>query len=146
MADSVKKKIMTRLGVMFDELKTDSSLRYAERTFAPPERSRIYPSAFFYEGIEKPVGADTRGRSYRFPLYIDILFRTETDLLGQKDDLTALVQDKIESDLQLSGLGVLIEPGEEIPLMSRLKEPAGGVRLVFPILYRRERGNAAQEY
>jgi len=143
---SIKAQIFARLLQNFQGLKDQQVFASITRELDPLKSSKVMPSLMIYDGDESEVSRDTRGRTYEFPLALKILLESATDLAGQKDQLVPQVQVVMETDLQLNGLAIVVDGGEEQPFINELNSPVGGALLFYTVQYRRVRGHPDQTY
>lgn len=146
---SVKVTIIKRLLELVQPLLTNGKLRVIERRSAPFMQQAVKPALHLVIGDESVVGGqdgDNRGFTMEFPADFEILAGEARDPYALCDELVAYVQEKVESDAQLSGLVNIVNYSGELPFTNDATKPSGGTLLMYNIQYRRTRGNPALSY
>ena len=143
---SIKSQIFTRILANFQGLLDAQVFASITRELDPVKSSQVMPSLMIYDGDESEVSRDTRGRTCEFPLGLKILFEAPTGLADKKDELVPQIQAIMETDIQLNGLAVVVDGGEEQPFINEIGSPVGGALLFYTVQYRRVRGDPSATY
>jgi len=137
---SVKSRIMTRCRELVDPLQAEGKVRVIERTSALGLLAAVRPALHLVDGDEDQIGEDERGYTLQFPIAFEVIFEELRDPHGTADELLAWIQEKIESDLQLSGLANAITyVGGQKFIMENVEPKQGHSTALYNVEYRRER-------
>jgi hypothetical protein len=143
---SIKKQIMDKLLALLEPMHASGLVRSITREVDLTINAPSRPALQLYDGPERLTAKDTRGRTYQFDIAVKILVENQRDLGAAKDALVPEVQRILESNLQLDGLAVIVDGGEEVPFVSELQKPLGGSLVMYTIQYRRVLGDPTQTY
>jgi hypothetical protein len=146
MPESIKAQILNRIMANFEPLKTSGDFRAITRERNLLLLAAVTPALQIYDGPERFVAKDTRGRTWHFDIGLKICLTEGRDLGAAKDTLVPKVQKVIETDLQLGGLADFVDGGEEIPYITETEKPAGGALILYTVQYRRVLGDPYTTY
>ena len=146
MADSIKKQIMDGVLAVLEPMHAGGLVRSIEREVDLTINTATRPALQIYDGPERLVGRDNRGRTYRFDLAVKVLVESQRDLGSAKDALVPEVQRILENNPQLGGVAVIVEGGEEVPFVNEVLKPIGGALVMYTVQYRRVLGDPMRTY
>ena len=145
---SIKSQIIARLLDLASPLLTEGKFRLIVRKSAPLLLEAVKPAIHLVVGDESVVSQaeDIRGYLMEFPAIFQLIVSDVKDPYSLADDSVAFLQEKIETDPQLSGLVNCIKYDGETPLTTETEKPVGYTLVTYLIQYRRLRGNPSQQY
>ena len=145
MPDSIKKQMMTRVGVLLANV---SGAREVKRTKDIFLGAAKLPALHYVDGPERVTeqGEDTQGFTMRFTLYIECILEEQRDPHGEKDDLVAAVQTAIEADRDLNDLANWVRYQGETPFVLEQTKPTVGSVVEYLVEYRRKVALPATNY
>ncbi len=144
----LKTQILNQILSLLEPLKADGTVAVIERRLSPVADGGVMPLIHVVEGQERQIAADTRGRTYQFPILLKLLLEDGVTKAELKDEIVARIVEILEApeNLQLGGLVANMDAVEETPYVSELTGSKGGALLLFEVTYRRERGKPRQQY
>ena len=149
MTDSVKKQAIARLFQVLEPLKIQNNFRAIERKQDLFASAAVLPAIQVVIGDEDVIegsGEDNRGYTMEFPVAIKIMFEEQRDPYTLQDDVSAWIQEKAESDLQLARLINWLRYIGDTPFTNEIGKPGGGIILHYLVQYRRERARPDVNY
>jgi hypothetical protein len=146
MSDSIKKQIMDKVLALLEPMHASGLVRSITREVDLTINAPSRPALQVYDGPERLTSKDNRGRTFHFDIAVKVLVESQRDLGAAKDALVPEVQRILESNLQLGGLAVIVDGGEEVPFTSELQKPLGGSLVMYTIQYRRILGDPTATY
>lgn len=144
--DSIKKQIMSRILADLEPLKTSGDFRSITREVNLLATAAVLNALQIYDGPERLMNKDNRGRTFHFDIGLKILAQEQRDLGAAKDALVPKVQQILETDYQLGGLASIVDGGEEVPFLTEVNKPLGGSLVLYTIQYRRVLGDPYTTY
>src|ERR1700756_2005473 len=119
MPASIKSQIIAGQLAAMQALSENGTVRQVSRGQKLSINLPIRPSIQLYVGDERPFGKpDNRGRTYHFDLCWKLLNEDPRDVAGANDLIVPEIQRICENNIQVSGLAVIVEGGEEKPFVS----------------------------
>lgn len=148
---SIKRRIMDHLVERISELKNDldvldPALKLVERAVNPLQESKALPSVFIYDGTEQEVERDTKGRTYNFPVILVLRLKATKLPAETLDTYVAAIQEKMEANIQLDALGVVMDDASVEPFINDLDGPVIGAAISYRVQYRRKLGLPWETY
>ena len=137
MPDSIKKQILDRIASNLAPLKP-ATFREITRELDPVKIDKALPALMIHEGPESTYSKNTTQWTCRFPVYLTIVFQSVRNADAAKDALVAEVQKKIEADLTLNSLGLILDAGNEEPAPTADSNPVHRTTLKYTIQYTRK--------
>lgn len=139
---SIKSQIIARLLALAEPLKkSDFGFREIERKTTPFFLAAVKPAIHVIIFPEDVIEQDARGYTIEFHALFKLIIEDQRDAYALADRATGFLQEKIESDTQLSGLASKLEYASDQPFTEEALKPAGGNSLMYLINYRRLRTN-----
>lgn len=140
---SIKQRIMERVGTILEPLKGEQGLRKIERTrtlfLIEPQK----PGLHIVAGPEIVLEEDNRGYRCEFGLFLKLMVSEARNVEDEVDRYVARIQEKIEADAQLNGgdatdvLAIKATYDGEQPFGEDILKPEGGTVIAYVIEYRR---------
>jgi hypothetical protein len=142
----LKQQIAERIQTLVDALKSEGSFREVGEVVDVTLEAKVMPSCYYQLDDDTPddVQDDTRGYNLAFNLYLKITADGK-NLPKEIRRLTALVQEKMETDLDLGTLAKWITYLGDSQFL-HLDGQTGGNILSYRVQYRRLRGSPDQSY
>jgi hypothetical protein len=137
MPDSIKKQIVDRIAFNLAPLKP-ATFREITRELDPTKDGKALPALMIYDGPESTYSKNTTQWTCRFPVYIKIIYQTARNAQATKDALVTEVQKKIEADLTLNSLGLILDAGNEEPAPTADSNMTHRTTLKYTVEYKRK--------
>jgi hypothetical protein len=141
MPDSIKKQILDRVLSNLAPLKTNGTFRDISRESDTLKESKALPALMVYDGPESTVSKTATVWTCRFNVYLKINFPAARNAGVTKDALVTEVQKKIEADMTLNNLGLIIDAGNEEPLTRADANRLHQTTLRYAVQYTRKIGD-----
>src|SRR4051812_34301589 len=113
MGDSIKSRIRQAVFAELCKLQTERKVRTVERHHDLIATTQIRPGLVMVDTGELEKDRDTMGQTYEFDLFVKIVVEPNKDSDRLKDELVALVQQRVEGLTGLDALGAVVCGGEE---------------------------------
>lgn len=146
MADSIKKQIIDRMLAVLLPLKEENRVRKVERVHGLFLQETVVPALHLVIGDESVAGQDNYGYTIQFAVGFELIFSEVRDPEGKADEMAAFIQEKMESDPQLSSLADAITYDSCQPFVSEESKTPAVVVVNYVLQYRRKRANPAENY
>jgi hypothetical protein len=143
---SIKLQIMQLILSLMQPLVQSGVFRKVARSHDLALNEAVRPALQIYDGPERLMRKDSRGRTYHFDIGLKILIEDARDISAQKDLIVPAVQKIMETNLQLAGLANIVDGGEEVPFVEEADKPLGGALVLYTIEYRRVLGDPYTTY
>ena len=137
MPDSIKKQLLDRIASNLAPLKP-ATFRDITRELDPVKIGKALPALMIHEGPETTSAKSTTQWTCRFPVFLTIIFPSVRNADTTKDALVAEVQKKIEADLTLNSLGLILDAGNEQPAPTADANPVHRTTLKYTVEYKRK--------
>ena len=141
MPDPIKKQIMDRVLSNLAPLKANGTFRDITRENDALKESKALPLMMVHDGEETTVSKTATVWTCRFPVFLRITFQAARDAGSAKDALVAEVQKKIEADLTLNSLGLVLDGGNEEPAWTADSQVVHRTTLQYQVQYTRKIGD-----
>ena len=138
MPDPIKQQIMDRVVTTLTPLVTAATFRSLTRENDRLRDTKALPALMIADGPEITYNKTDTVWTCRFPLEIRIIFAKSRNAGAQKDFLVAEVQEALEGDITLAGLGRILNAGNEQPSTSADHEQTHRTLLTYTIEYTRK--------
>ena len=132
---------MDRVLANLAPLKTNGTFRDITRESDPLKESKALPALMVYEGPETTLSKTETVWTCRFTVFLRLVFPAARDAGPAKDALVAEVQKKIEADLTLNSLGLVLDGGNEEPLWRADAQRIHHTTLRYAVQYTRKIGD-----
>lgn len=148
---SIKRRIMDQLLERLSELKNDlntvdPAIKSVTRTLDPLQASDALPCVRLTEGTVREVSRDVQGRTYQFEVMAIVMIRQTKDAAEELEAYIAAMQVKMETNIQISGLAVVMDDFQCEYFLNQLKAPVAGAALSYTVQYRHRRGDPYAAY
>lgn len=143
---SVKSQIINRLLDLAQPLQAEGKFRKIERKSAVLLQESVKPAIHLVIGDEIVMQEDERGYWMEFPAVFQLIIADNRDPYALADTSVAYLQEKIESDPQLSCLVVKVVYDGELPMTSETEKPVGYTLVNYLIQYRRYKSDPSKNY
>ena len=162
MNKSIKQLIVARFHEILSKVATEQlpggppHARAVTRSTAPSVMAAVVPSIQYSisdESLGSGDGEDFQGYEIEFDIAIKLNLAKVRDAYDACDELAAVVQARVESDLQLrsdggggSALCNWVKYVGENPFTNEVNGPLAGTVLFYRVAYRRQRGRPDLKY
>lgn len=148
---SIKRRIMDQLLERLSELKNDvntvdPAIKSVVRTLDPLQASKEMPSIALTEGTVSEIQRDIQGRTYTFEVMAIVMIRQSKDAAEELEAYIAAMQVKMETNIQIDGLAVVMDDFNCEFFINNLKSPVVGAALSYTVRYRHRRGDPYTAY
>ena len=137
MPDPIKTQILDRVATVLAPLVTNGTFRSLSRETDRLRELKAVPALMITDGNETTYGKTDTLWQCRFPLEIRIVFAKSRNAGAKKDALVAEVQQTLEADITLAGLGRILNAGNEQPARGPDAEQTHSTLLTYTIDYTR---------
>ena len=138
MPDPIKQQILARVIADLTPLVTNATVRSLTRENDRLRETKSLPALMVADGPEITHSKTDTVWTCRFPIEIRIVFAKTRDSGAQKDLLVAEVQKALEADITLSGLGRILNAGNEQPSPNADHDQTHRTMLTYTIEYTRK--------
>ena len=137
MPEPIKNQIIDRVISDLTALVTAGTFRSLTRENDRLRDTKALPALMITDGPEITYDKTDTVWTCRFPVEIRIIFAKSRNAGEQKDLLVAEVQETLEADITLAGLGRILNAGNEQPSSSADHEQTHRTLLTYTIEYTR---------